>query len=228
MATEKAKQIVKAVAYMRTSSAANVGEDKDSERRQRAAIDGFAKRSGFAIVDAFYDPAVSGADPIETRGGFAAMLDRIEGNGVRVVIVEEVSRFARTVLAQELGVLAMQKRGVRVLTSNGDDLTASDDPMRVFQRQVAGAFCEFEKNRLVSKLAAARNRRRLETGKCEGRKPLRETAPEAVAMAKQIRASVRKHKPSLRAIAAKLAEAGHVNVNGNPYNAKSIAAMLAA
>ena len=32
----------KAIAYLRTSSAANVGADKDSERRQRAAIAAFA------------------------------------------------------------------------------------------------------------------------------------------------------------------------------------------
>jgi hypothetical protein len=34
-----AAEPVKAVAYMRTSSATNVGADKDSEQRQRAAID---------------------------------------------------------------------------------------------------------------------------------------------------------------------------------------------
>jgi hypothetical protein len=32
------------------------------------------------------------------------MLDRIEGNGVRLVLVEDASRFARSALAQELGV----------------------------------------------------------------------------------------------------------------------------
>ena len=60
-----------ALAYLRTSSAANVGTDKDSEKRQRHAIQGFAKRAGFGIVDEFYDAAVSGADPIETRAGIA-------------------------------------------------------------------------------------------------------------------------------------------------------------
>ena len=58
---------VEAVAYIRTSSAANVGADKDSDKRQRAAIEGYAKRAGFALVDEFNDAAVSGADPIETR-----------------------------------------------------------------------------------------------------------------------------------------------------------------
>ena len=60
-----------ALAYLRTSSAANVGTDKDSEKRQRHAVQGFAKRTGYSIVDEFYDASVSGADPIETRAGFA-------------------------------------------------------------------------------------------------------------------------------------------------------------
>jgi hypothetical protein len=51
----------------------------------------------------FNDPAVSGADPIESRPGFAALLNRIEGNGVRVVLVEDAGRFARDLMAQELG-----------------------------------------------------------------------------------------------------------------------------
>jgi resolvase-like protein len=63
------KAKLEAVAYLRTSSAANVGADKDSDRRQRAAIAGFAKRSGIEVVGEFYDQAVSGADPIESRPG---------------------------------------------------------------------------------------------------------------------------------------------------------------
>jgi len=42
---------VDAIGYMRTSSATNVGADKDSEKRQRAAIESFARSNGFAIVD---------------------------------------------------------------------------------------------------------------------------------------------------------------------------------
>jgi DNA invertase Pin-like site-specific DNA recombinase len=151
----KAKK-VEAVAYIRTSSAANVGTDKDSDKRQRAAIEGYAKRAGFGVVGEFTDAAVSGADPIETRPGFTALLDRIEGNGVRTVIVEDASRFVRELVTQELGILALIKRGVRVLTATGDDLTDTSDPSRVMMRQIAGAFAEYEKARLVSKLNSSR------------------------------------------------------------------------
>ena len=178
---------VEVVAYIRTSSAANVGADKDSEKRQRAAIEGYAKRAGFALVGEFNDAAVSGADPIETRPGFAALLDRIEGNGVRTVIVEDASRFARELVTQELGILALIKRGVRVLTANGDDLTDSSDPSRKMMRQIAGSFAEYEKARLVAKLKAARERKRLTTGKCEGRKSHAEINPEMVQIAKGLR-----------------------------------------
>src|SRR5262249_42946111 len=59
-----------ALAYLRTSSSANVGADKDSDKRQRQAIETFAKHAGYELVEEFYDAAVSGADPIDIRPGF--------------------------------------------------------------------------------------------------------------------------------------------------------------
>jgi hypothetical protein len=48
----------------------------------------FRSLIGFALVGEFSDPGVSGADPIEVRPGFSALLDRIEEerrpNGRRV------------------------------------------------------------------------------------------------------------------------------------------------
>ena len=182
-----ARQKTHAVAYLRTSSATGVGVDKDSDKRQREAIDAFARRAGFLITGEFYDAAVSGTEPLEAREGFSALLDRIEGNGVRIVIVEDASRFARDLVTQELGVLALIKRGVTVLTAGGDDLTASDDPFKKAMRQIAGAFAELEKARLVGKLKHARERIRRERGRCEGRKPHAIVSPEAVLLAKRLR-----------------------------------------
>jgi DNA invertase Pin-like site-specific DNA recombinase len=217
-----------ALAYLRTSSAANVGTDKDSERRQREGITAFAKRAGLMLLGEFYDEAVSGADAIETRKGFSALLDRIDGNGVRTVIVEDASRFARELMAQELGITLLISRSVRLLTAAGDDLTASEDPTRKMMRQIAGAFAEYEKARLVAKLRHARDRKRQDEGKCEGRKSHAELRPEVVAEAKRLhRASPNPgERRSLRKIAAELAAMGHLNERGAPYSAKSVRAML--
>jgi DNA invertase Pin-like site-specific DNA recombinase len=218
---------VDAVAYIRTSSAANVGADKDSDKRQRAAIEGYARRAGFTLVCEFNDAAVSGADPIETRPGFASLLDRIEGNGVRTVLVEDASRFARELVTQELGIIALIKRGVRVLTANGDDLTDSSDPSRTMMRQIAGSFAEYEKARLVAKLKAARERKKARDGKCEGRKAWAELDPLLVHEAKRLRRrSPKGHQRSLRDVAAELAKLGYLNQRGVTFSAASVASML--
>jgi hypothetical protein len=48
------KEVRKAVAYLRTSSRTNVGADKDSDKRQRVAIEAYAKAAGYEIIDTFY------------------------------------------------------------------------------------------------------------------------------------------------------------------------------
>lgn len=225
-AMSRKRILVQAVGYLRTSSAANVGEGKDSERRQRHAIQRYAKAAGFEIVDWFDDAAVSGADPIESRPGFAALLNRIEGNGVRVVLVEDASRFARDLMAQELGIGVLIKLGMRVLTANGDDLTETDDHMKVAMRQIAGAFAQLEKARLVAKLRAARERKRETDGKCEGRKGYAERDPQMVALARHLRGGNGWRPYPLREVAAELAGYGFVTPSGKHYSASAVQAML--
>ena len=217
-----------ALAYYRTSSAANVGTDKDSEKRQRQAIESFAKRGGFEIVAEFYDAAVSGADPIQDRPGFAALLDRIEDNGVRTVLVEDASRFARELMAQELGITLLINRGVRLLTASGDDLTASDDPSRKMMRQIAGALAEYEKARLVHKLRHARERQRRERGKCEAGRHTQNCTPTSLRWPRSFAGRARKtgERLSYRKISAQLKTSGFVNERGQPYNPKSIKAIV--
>ena len=210
------KEKIKAVAYMRTSSATNTGDDKDSAKRQRAAIEAYAKRAGYKIAegDWFYDPGVSGADPIDTRKGFNALLDRIEGNGVRVVLIEDASRFARDLMTQELGILSLANRdGVRVITASGDDLTDTSDPMKIAMRQIAGAFAQLEKARLVAKLKGARERKRATGAKVEGRKGYaeREHGAELIAAAHRLNDG-----RSLRAISAALADEGYKASSDKP------------
>ena len=114
MARQKsAENSTTAVAYYRTSSAANVGADKDSLARQRAAVTAYAKTHGLEVVREFYDAAVSGADPIDRRPGFVEMLAYIHGDGARIVLIETANRFARDLVVQLTGHDLLKARGHR-------------------------------------------------------------------------------------------------------------------
>jgi DNA invertase Pin-like site-specific DNA recombinase len=224
-----ARETTKAVAYLRTSSKTNVGPDKDSDKRQLAAILAYAKASGFEVVDTFYDAAVSGADPVGDRAGFAEMLERLLSNGARTIIVESPDRFARDLMVQLAGHDMLKAKGVTLIAASAPTFFLEDTPTAVLVRQVLGAIAQFEKAGLVAKLAAARKRKRAANGKCEGRKSLSETRPEVVALAKALgRKKPKGGQMSLRAVSAELAARGFLNERGAPFNHKSVASMLAA
>ena len=207
--------LFQALGYLRTSSATNVGSDKDSDKRQRAAIEAGAERMGYEIVGWYYDAAVSGDDKVEDRPGFASMLDRLEANGVRTVFVESADRFARKMITSELGILLLANRKVTLFTASGDNLTDSDDEMRVAFRQIAMTFAQLEKTRLVKKLKMARDRKSAAVGyRIEGPKP----DGAKVAMAQQLSAS----GLSLRAVAAAMAAQGHTTEAGQPVSAGQV------
>ena len=215
-----------AVAYFRTSSAANVGADKDTVQRQRDAVTAYAKAHGLEIVREFHDAAVSGADPIDRRPGFVGLLAHLHGDGARAILVENASRFARDLAVQLAGHDLLKARGIDLVPVDAPDHFRDETPTAVMVRQILGAVAQFEKAALVQKLRHARERKRAETGRCEGRRPV----PEAVV--REARRLARKNPRtgevrSLRQIAAGLAKLGHVGPSGKPYGAESIKLMLA-
>jgi DNA invertase Pin-like site-specific DNA recombinase len=218
----KHRKQLEAAAYLRTRSATNAGPDKDSDKRQRAAISAFAKAHGYIIVAEFYDAAVSGADPIAERPGFKAMLDRIAGNGVRCILVESPDRFARDLTVQLTGHDFLKSLGISLIPATAPDFFTEDTPTAVLVRQVLGAIAQFEKTSLVAKLKAARDRKKASTGKCGGRKSYAEARPEVVALAKEMR----ERRMSLRKISAALAAQGYMTATGKPYVASAVQAML--
>ena len=77
-----------ALGYVRSSALANANPDKDSVRRQKAAISGYAAQAGFKVTRFFEDPGVSGADPVHERAGFDALLRHASANGIGVILFE--------------------------------------------------------------------------------------------------------------------------------------------
>jgi DNA invertase Pin-like site-specific DNA recombinase len=219
------KGLKQAVAYLRTSSATNVGGDSD--KRQVAAIEQFARRAGFEIVRTFYDADVRGADPIDTRPQFAEMLQMLLANGTRTIIVETASRFSRDLITQETGHALLKGQGVTLIAADSPDAFLDDTPTAVLIRQVLGAVSQFEKAMLVSKLKGARDRKRAATGKCEGRKTYSESVPDVVALAKKLhRYPINGQRRSLRDVSQELAAAGHLSQANTPYGAAAIARMV--
>jgi DNA invertase Pin-like site-specific DNA recombinase len=215
-----------AVAYYRTSSAANVGADKDSERRQREAVLSYAKAARLEVVQEFYDAAVSGADAVDQRAGFVALLERCQADGIAVVLVENASRFARDLAVQLTGHALLRARGIELVPVDAPTYFTDPTPTAEMVRQILGAVSQFEKASLVVKLRHARDRKRADTGRCEGRRAVPDaTLAEARRLARKSPKTGRSR--SLRAIAVELAQLGHVGPSGAPYHAGSIAHMLA-
>jgi DNA invertase Pin-like site-specific DNA recombinase len=209
----------KAFAYLRTSSATNVGADKDSDKRQRGTIFGFAKANKFEVAGEYYDADIKGADAIHTRPAFAEMLKAMLGNGVRTILVESASRFARDLITQETGFRYLRELGITLIAADDPDAFTQDTPTANLIRQILGAVSEFQKAELVAKLAGARARKRALTGRCEGPKP----APEA---AQKLARRLRRQGKSLREISTKLAAQGFLAPSGKPYLAQSVKVML--
>jgi DNA invertase Pin-like site-specific DNA recombinase len=213
-------QMASACAYYRTSSATNVGEDKDSLKRQQAAVRQCAKARGLEIVNEYYDAAVSGGDPVDTRDGFKQMLAYMSSNGARTIVVENASRFARDLIVQETGYQMLKARGIELIAADSPDSFLSDTPTAVLIRQILGAVAQFDRASLVTKLRGARERIRRQQGRCEGRKP---EIPQHVA---DEAAKASATGLSLRSVSTYLASKGMVTATGKAYSASQVQQLL--
>jgi DNA invertase Pin-like site-specific DNA recombinase len=180
-------------------------------------------------VGTYHDEAVKGSDPIDTRPGFAAMLEALEANGTKTIIVETANRFARDLMVQEVGYAMLRARGIDLIAAYSPTSFLDDTPTARLIRQVLGAVSELEKAMLVAKLKGARDRKRRGGVKVEGRKSIAEQRPETIELARKLaRARPKGGKRSLREVSAALAEAGHTTKTGKPYAATAIKLMLSA
>jgi DNA invertase Pin-like site-specific DNA recombinase len=216
---------------VRVSGAA--AADGDGPTRQRTAITRYARSAGVSVIEEFADLGVSGTTELDNRPGLAALLDRVESNGVRTVIVATADRLARDLMVQEVIVGKFRAVGVTVLTADGVDLTTGDgDATRTLIRQILGAVAQFEKTMLVQKLRAARERKR-GTGRkkvrVEGQRPFGYYAQEAAVIA---RMQLLRRKPangkraSFGAIAELVNAEGHRNRAGRPWTDDSVRHVL--
>ena len=214
--------MTKAFAYLRTSSATNVGPDKDSDKRQMEAIERYAKRNDISIVGKYYDAGVKGSDPIMDRQGFRDMVYDAAKRNVRLVLIESPDRFARDLIVQITGHQLLQSRQIQLVPTTAPDFFLDDTPTAVMVRQILGAVAEFEKSTTVAKLKAARDRKSRKLGeRIEGRR--------ANPLAIEATAKIVRRSPTigLRELSRKLAEQGLFAPSGQPYGTSSVSYLMA-
>lgn len=222
--------MTKGVSYLRVSGKGQV--DGDGFPRQREKVAKYAKRQRINLVGEYVDEGVSGTSELADRPGLAKLLDRVESNGVKIILVENASRLARDLMVQELILHQFRQIKVKVIEiDGGNDLTVDSDtdPTAKLIRQILGAVAEFDKNITVLKLRAARVRIRAAGERCEGRKPFGSTPVEAEAL-KRLKALARKPRNgssrSMQQIASDLNAEGHRTRSGKPWNRGTVWAIL--
>lgn len=187
----------KAFAYLRVSGKGQV--DGDGFPRQELAIRKYAAANGIKIVRVFQEKGVSGTHDFADRPAFMDMNAELHADGVKLVLVESLGRLARDLMVQESIIADMRHNGFELVSVQEPDL-CSDDPTRTLLRQMLGAFHQYEKTMIVSKLKGARLRTKAATGRCEGNKPFGHYEGEQVAVDRMV--SLRAAGATYTAIAA--------------------------
>lgn len=156
--------------YLRVSGRGQLAGD--GEARQRETIERFCQNKGFQVIRWFFDGAVTGELDAADRDQYALMLSFCGPATTNTIIVERSDRLGRALTVCEIACEEARKSGITILEAASDtDLTNSDDPTRVLIRQVLGSLAEWNKNVMVKRLRAARERKRAANGHCEGPKP---------------------------------------------------------
>ena len=213
--------MIKAVTYLRVSGAGQV--DGDGFPRQREACSTYAARHGIEIVGEYRDEACSGCTDAMSRDAFCEMVERIAGNGVRLVLVEHASRVARDIVVQESFLAVLRRLGVTVIEAcSGLDLTDDDDPSKVVIRQLFGVISGYDRRITVAKLKAARKRIRASGRRCEGRKPYGGTEAESAGLNRLLQL-VHGERVSLRKAAETLTAEGVPTRGGKPWTPYAVA-----
>ena len=154
------------------------------------------------------------------------MVEAILKNGVHTVIVEGLDRLARELRIQESLTAYLVSKGITLISARTEeDITEAyhSDPMKKALVQMQGVFAELEKSLLVKKLRTAREQKKAETGKCEGRKSIKEVNPELLREIKRLRRKKPGQKQmSFAKIAEELNAQGYATVSGKPFTGTNV------
>ncbi|MFA6043356.1 MAG: recombinase family protein [Phycisphaerales bacterium] len=216
----------KAYLYARVSGRSQI--DGDGIPRQRVAVQAWAANANVEIAGEYVEGGVSGADDCMERPAFQDMLSAILGNGVKAIVVENLSRLARSFVVQDSILTYLASRGISLYSADTGACVTDDiqqDAMKRAIVQMQAVMFELEKSMLVRKLRAARQRKRAATGRCEGTIPFGHKPGEEATLAR-IRELANRGAGAVR-IAKALNATGHRTRKGGDWKAGTVQGILA-
>jgi DNA invertase Pin-like site-specific DNA recombinase len=208
----------------RTPAIAFLRQDSSGKAtREHKIISSFARKAGFEIVAAVTD---DGSADIIASSGFARVLNGLERNAARTVIVASAESFASDPLVQAVGRKRLSEFGISLIAADGSQFTPDTATTNIVER-ILDHSSAFEKLLSTAHIRGTNERLRLKTGP-KWRKQYIDIVPDAVRLAKDIyelaqRAGTR---ITLREISAQLAKAGHVKKGGKPFHPQEIDRMI--
>lgn len=209
------------VAYIRVSGKGQLLDDADGFPRQRAGI----LKLRPEVERFFEERGVTGTSDWGERPAWIEMMAALQPGDT--IVIERLDRLARDLGVQEFILRDLKKRQIALLSANEPDL--DDSPTRVLFRQMLGAFAQYERAMIEAKLRHARERRREQEGRCEGRKPYGQhpKRPEEV---KWLHTMVQLSSQGFthREIAEQLNSQGAPTRRGKPWHHGSVGKILSA
>jgi len=155
-------------AYIRVSTDAQAGSDRYGLDVQRTDIQNYADAHDMHIQSWYEDAGISGATL--DRPGLSDLLSSASLHTFSIVIVAKLDRVARDLMYQLWIEKELLKAGVEII-SVAEPTNGSDPTSRLF-REIIGAFAEFEKARITSRMSGGRKAKAMVGGYAGGRAPM--------------------------------------------------------
>jgi len=157
---------LKVAVYTRVSTEEQSAEDRYGMRSQMTDIRRLCSSRRYQVVQAYSD-TVSGAT--SNRPGFQQMLSDAKNHLFEAIVVAKLDRLARSLVLQLVTTDELQKLGVQVI-SVAEPLGEQDQDTARLIRSVMGAFSEFERSRINTRMSGGR-REKAKTGGFSGGPP---------------------------------------------------------
>ena len=148
----------------------------------------------------------------------------MKSNGAKTILIETANRFSRDTIVGLTGEKFLKDLGYNLVPVDAPNYFQEDTPTNKLIRSVLLAVSDFEKSSLVAKLRGARMRKKVETGRCEGRIGYINSIDKVRKEAKRLRRvnPVSKKQLSYNKIGKALFDLGFKTPHGKPLDQKQI------